>query len=84
MRCGGACRCRRTVLEETGKDGLGERGGRGFGREEDVGGRGGSGWCDGISEPDTVLLLCIIRLWPGVCDSKLISKRRYRSVRTPM
>jgi len=43
VRCGGACRCRRTVLEETGKDGLGERGGRGFGREEDVGGGVGVG-----------------------------------------
>lgn len=58
--------------------GSGEGGDLGFGRI------GGEGWCDGISEPNTVLLLCIIRLWPGVCDSKLISKRRYRSVRTSM
>jgi len=40
-RC--VCRVRRTVLEETGKDGLGERGGRGFGIWEDWGGGVGVG-----------------------------------------
>jgi len=37
------CRVRRTVLEETGLDGLGERGGRGFGIWEDWGGGVGVG-----------------------------------------